>query len=156
MFVVAASAYWQLFTIFRFWDDEGYVLISLRNFAAGGKLYSEVFSQYGPVYNLLFAFLHRFAGLPLDTTSARWITLASWLRSVLAAALLVRRLSRSWIWAAAAGLAAFFQLRMLTHEPLHPVGLLVVLLTLGTTLAVDSVAQRKTVGGCAWAAIAGV
>ena len=43
--VLAARA---MFGVFMFYDDEGYVLISYRNFAEGGALYRDVFSQYGP------------------------------------------------------------------------------------------------------------
>lgn len=134
--VAAVSAYWQLFTTFRFWDDEGYVLLSLRNFAAGGALYAEVFSQYGPAYNLLYAGLNRGFGMPLDTASARWLTLAAWVAATLLAALLVRRVAGSRGWAVAAGAAVFVVLRLLTHEPLHPVGLISLLLVGGTAAAV--------------------
>lgn len=133
---LALSAYWQLFTTFRFWDDEGYVLVSLRNFAASGPLYTEVFSQYGPVYNLLFGLLHRGAGVPLDTESARWLTLAMWLGATLASAWLILRLTRFWLWSVAAALVVFHHLRLLTHEPLHPVGLISLLLTGGTAATV--------------------
>ncbi len=156
LLVLGCSAYWQLFTTFRFWDDEGYVLISLRNFAAGGHLYSEVYSQYGPVYNLLFGLLHRFGGLPLDTTSARWLSLVAWLLSVLAATVLVLRLTRSLAWALAGGLVAFFQLRLLTHEPLHPVGLLAALLMTGAAFGAIGAADGKFGRGGAVAAASGM
>ena len=141
---LAGSAYWQLFTTtLRFLDDEGYVLISLRNFAAGGRLYAEVFSQYGPFYNLLFAGLHRGLGLPLDTASARLITLVTWLACCLGAGVLVHRATRSLAWAAAAIAAIFFHLRLLTHEPLHPVGLIALLLTASAATAAWLLARDR-------------
>lgn len=133
--VVGCSAYWQLFSIFRFWDDEGYILISLRNFAEGGSLYREVYSQYGPFYNLLFGLGHRFLGFPLDATGARWSVWAIWLITTLAVAILARRATRSNLWAVTAASALFVLLRHLTHEPAHPVGLVVLLVGPGTVLA---------------------
>ena len=38
------------FNGFQPYDDEGYILLSLREYARGGVLYDEVYSQYGPAY----------------------------------------------------------------------------------------------------------
>ena len=35
------------------YDDEGYVLVSLKNYSAHGGLYASVYSQYGPFFYLL-------------------------------------------------------------------------------------------------------
>jgi hypothetical protein len=35
-------------TNFMIHDDEGYVLIGVKNFSERGRLYDEVFTQYGP------------------------------------------------------------------------------------------------------------
>ena len=41
-----------LFSTFRP-DDEGYVLLSLRNFSVYGGLYDRVYTQYGPAFFLI-------------------------------------------------------------------------------------------------------
>lgn len=46
--VVAGAT--QLFSTFMVYDDEGYVLFSLKTFAEGGGLYERVYSQYGPFF----------------------------------------------------------------------------------------------------------
>jgi hypothetical protein len=154
--VLGLSAYWQLFTTFRFWDDEGYVLISLRNFAGGGKLYADVCSQYGPAYNLFYTFLHRHLGVPLDTESARYLTLVAWVLTSLLGADLVRRFTDSWLWAGTAAMAVFVHLHLLTHEPLHPVGLIAVLLVAGAVGATRAIIRNRPRVACRWAATAGV
>lgn len=47
--VVAGAT--QLFSTFMVYDDEGYVLFSLKTFAEGGGLYERVYSQYGPFFS---------------------------------------------------------------------------------------------------------
>src|SRR5262245_39746252 len=49
-FVVARLAFCLGFTFFAEYDDEGYVLISLKLFREGRALYNAVYSQYGPFY----------------------------------------------------------------------------------------------------------
>src|SRR5688572_14814465 len=45
--------YWMLFSHFAGYDDEGYILISAREYFARGQLYEQVYSQYGPAYYVL-------------------------------------------------------------------------------------------------------
>jgi hypothetical protein len=40
----------QLLTVFHQYDDEGYLLLSLKNYLDGGPLYTDTFTQYGPFY----------------------------------------------------------------------------------------------------------
>ncbi len=142
-------------TTFRFWDDEGYVLISLRNFSAGGSLYLDVFSQYGPFYNLLFAGLHRAFGFPLDPAGARWFVCFAWTATSLGGLLLVARATRSLLWGVTAALAAFVLLRTLTHEPLHPVGLVVLVLVIGSALALRDLESGRDTRALILAAVTG-
>src|SRR5262245_59667758 len=37
-------------TVFEKYDDEGYLLLSLKHYLNGGHLYTDVFAQYGPFY----------------------------------------------------------------------------------------------------------
>ena len=57
-----------MFSAFMFYDDEGYVLISLQNFAEHGGLYHEVFTQYGPFPFVAYGVLHAL-GLPFTHTA---------------------------------------------------------------------------------------
>src|SRR3990172_12226436 len=42
--------YYGLFSRFSWYDDEGYVMMSVSQVLEGRPLYDEVFSQYGPFY----------------------------------------------------------------------------------------------------------
>ena len=64
--LVAAAG--VMFSAFMFYDDEGYVLLSLRNFAEHGGLYRDVYSQYGPFPFVLYYLLHTL-GVPLAHTA---------------------------------------------------------------------------------------
>ena len=67
----------MLFSTFMLYDDEGYVLLSLRNFSEHGHLYGGVYTQYGPLPYVLYDLLHRL-GLPFTHTAGRCLTLAAW------------------------------------------------------------------------------
>ncbi|MFM8335243.1 MAG: hypothetical protein ACKODK_06755, partial [Opitutaceae bacterium] len=121
--VLAARA---MFGVFMFYDDEGYVLISYRNFAEGGALYRDVFSQYGPFPFVVNWMLH-LAGIPLNHASGRAVTLCLWVVVSLGLAALAGKAARS----ATAGIltlaGTFTCLFVMTSEPSHPGGLIVAL-----------------------------
>ena len=74
LFVAAALI---MFSAFMFYDDEGYVLLSLRNFAAHGGLYRDVYTQYGPFPFVSYCALQAL-GVPLTHTVGRLITIGAW------------------------------------------------------------------------------
>jgi hypothetical protein len=57
---------WLLFTTFRTYDDEGYVLFALANFSRDGGLYTQVYSQYGPCFFLFADLTHRLLDLATE------------------------------------------------------------------------------------------
>jgi len=61
-------------TNFMIHDDEGYVLIGLKNFSAHGRLYDEVFTQYGPVPFLYYDGWHRLLDWPITNLFGRTLT----------------------------------------------------------------------------------
>ena len=40
----------KLLTVFEAYDDEGYLLLSLKHYLDGGHLYTDTFTNYGPFY----------------------------------------------------------------------------------------------------------
>ena len=38
----------KLLTVFQEYDDEGYLLLSLKHYMDGGHLYTDTFTNYGP------------------------------------------------------------------------------------------------------------
>ena len=105
---------------FKMYDDEGYVLLSLDHYLRGGRLYTEVFSQYGPFYFFAQGAMFRLLHLPVTHDSGRLVTLLIWLASGGLGAWFVYRISRDTVLASAAGLACVVLVRDLSFEPGHP------------------------------------
>lgn len=129
--LLGVAGYLLLFTSFKTYDDEGYVLISLAHFAHGGRLYGEVYSQYGPFFFWWNDAWHRLFGFAFTNTTGRFVTLVYWLGAALLVARLVARQTRATAWALLALAATFSQLWQMTAEPMHPGGLIVFLVALG-------------------------
>jgi hypothetical protein len=138
LMTLAAGGFWLLFSMFKEYDDEGYVLLSLKNFAEHGGLYDRVYSQYGPVPFELYDALHRLLGFGFTNEAARWITLATWLGTALVCALMVGRRTRSLLWSAFTLAGTFAYLWVVIDEPIHPAGLAGLLVALGVWLGADA------------------
>ena len=73
------------------YDDEGYVMMTLRTFGEGQPLYSCTHTQYGPAYYFLTESIHSTLGLPLSQNGVRLKTIALWcIATVLCYAILLR------------------------------------------------------------------
>ena len=141
--LLAVTAYWLLFTTLMAYDDEGYVLVSLKNYSAHGGLYAQVYSQYGPFFYFLHDAGHRLLGYEFTNTTGRFITLLCWLFTAGVAALLVWRQTRSLAWTGFTLGLTFFHLHLMMSEPSHPGGLIGVLVAAGAWLGAAQI-QRQT------------
>lgn len=128
--IVAANLpfmYWTMFSSFARYDDEGYLLLTVRHFLLGDRLYAEVFSPYGPFY-FLYKFVSYAGGLLTPTHDLnRILTIGEWGIAAPLLGCIAYELTRS-TWAA--GIATFLSIGALTglvKEPGHPQGLLLVL-----------------------------
>src|SRR5436190_729514 len=66
VFAVAAFyAYCKCFSWFSPYDDEGFIMTSVRGFLEGHALYNEIFTCYGPVYYYYQWLIHGLIRLPL-------------------------------------------------------------------------------------------
>lgn len=126
---LAALASSILWSVFMAYDDEGYVLYSLKNFAGHGRLYTEVYSQYGPFFFLFNAAQHAL-GLEFTNESARVLTLLYWCGTSLLCAAIVWDHTRSRVAATATALATQLHLFPSAHEPSHPGALIALLVAL--------------------------
>lgn len=118
--VLAWAGHTLLFHCFMLYDDEGYVLVSLKNFSLHGSLYDQVYSQYGPAFFLIYDALHRLLGFAWTNTAGRWITLVNWMGTVVFCGLLVRRARGSWPLVACVLVGTFSFLQDMKREPMHP------------------------------------
>jgi hypothetical protein len=143
---LAVSAYWLLFTTFMGYDDEGYVLISLKNYSTYGGLYAKVYSQYGPFFYFLHDVGHRLLGYEFDNTAGRMITLACWMITAGACAHLVWQQTKATALAGFTLTLTFFYLVLMIREPIHPGGIIAVLVALGTSWGASLISRRNMRG----------
>ncbi len=148
---LAAFGWWLLFSNLALYDDEGYILLTAREYLAHGRLYDVVYTQYGPAFYVLAEIFQRLAG-PVDHTLARLLTLALWLGAALACAALVHRQTASRRLALFTLTATFLYLYFLPDEPFHPGGLIVFVLAASVWLIARAIEADKWIAA---AAIAG-
>lgn len=148
---LTTAAAMVLFSTFMYYDDEGYVLHSLRDFAEGGGLYREVYTQYGPLPFVLYSALHAI-GMPITHLSGRLITLGAWAGTAVACAMLVGAVTRSVIARAATLATTFVFLWVMASEPSHPGGLIVFVTALLAVLGHRAILAEKIPR---WAGLAG-
>jgi hypothetical protein len=120
MSAAGAAAWYLIFSGFRAYDDEGYVLLSLRQVSQGHALYDRVYSQYGPAFFAVQLLPVRVFGLPVTHDLFRGITLAQWILTALLAAATVWRIARTPAAGVVAFVVTFACLRVAGWEPTHP------------------------------------
>jgi hypothetical protein len=120
-----------LFSTFMLYDDEGYVLITLRDFSLHGGLYDQIFSQYGPAFYLIYDALHRLIGFEWSNTVGRLITLVNWSGTAVFCTLLVMRSRVSWALGLFVMADVFIYQWIMINEPMHP-GSTITVLVAGT------------------------
>lgn len=132
--LLAIGAAALMFSTYMFYDDEGYVLFSVKNYSEHGRLYSDVYSQYGPAPYVFYDVLHRFAGFPFTHEAGRFLTLGCWLGAAALGAALVRSVTGS-ITAALFTLATTVPyLWPMISEPIHPGGLIVAMTSIAALI----------------------
>lgn len=131
-------------TNFMIHDDEGYVLLGLRDFSAHGRLYDGVFTQYGPVPFLYYDRLHRLLDWPITNLFGRTVTLFHWVGAAFAAGLVAWRLSGRYWTALFTCVAAFGYLWQMTWEPPHPGGLIALITAATLAGTVESLWRGRT------------
>ncbi len=124
---LAPIAYHEMFTGWSPFDDEGYVLISLKGFVSGGHLYDRVYSTYGPFLYEAWGGLFSLLGIGVTNDAARFATLVVWLVTTLLVGLVAWRATGSALLSLIVELLAFRTLADITSAPLHPMGLIALL-----------------------------
>ncbi|HEX8289449.1 MAG TPA: hypothetical protein VF556_15810 [Pyrinomonadaceae bacterium] len=123
------TGYYLVFSVFAPYDDEGYLMMTVKQFTGGHILYDEVYTQYGPAYYIYKWIPHFLLNIPVTHDVTRINTLLIWVLTALIAGFFAYRLTHSTISGAAAYALTFLALFRTVYEPGHPqefCGLLVV------------------------------
>ncbi len=145
---LTACAYLLISTTFMPYDDEGYVLISIRNYLAGLRLYDDIFSQYGPWPFVYHQLVTAITGWELTHTLGRMLTLGHWVMSALLCGMIGWRLTRSQLAAGAAAVIAFALCWQNTSEPSHPGSHIALLVALAAVITSGLPDSRRPVVTC--------
>ena len=121
-------AYYRVFTGFSFWDDEGSMLASVKQYIDGLKLYDQFWSGYGPVYYFYNWLLRSSTGTPVTHDVARISSLLPWLATALVCAWIILRVTDSLVLATLSHLLTLYALQFFAFEPGHPQELCIFLL----------------------------
>ena len=152
----------ETFSHFLWYDDEGTLLIGIRTFVAGHRMYDEVYSLYGPLYNLVYGFLYGPLGVPATHDAARLISALFWLVWTAAFSLFCFYLSRSIAGALVSFVVLLIWLGPLMASPGHPEELCLILIGAGLLLtlllepAADGEKRKGVALFCLGAAVAAV
>ena len=137
-----------MFTDIAHFDDEGTLLIGFRSLLDGRRMYDEIYSLYGPFYNLLYGFFYGPAGIALTHSSGRAIALGMWMLFCAGFALTAYRLTRSVAAMVLTYGIMVILSRPLAHSPGHPEEISLVLVTLAL-LCCCSLDRRVSVAAIA-------
>jgi hypothetical protein len=112
------------FSWFAPWDDQGFLMLTVRHLLQGARLYDDVPVPYGPVYYLERWLMHGALGVPLTHDIVRLVAALHWFAIAAASALLAAALSRGGGLPVAAAVLALVgsavHLRAVANEPGHP------------------------------------
>jgi hypothetical protein len=109
-----------VYSQFQRYDDEGYLLLTVKQFLQGYPLYDEVYTQYGPAYYLWEQFLHGLLSVPLTHDATRSVTLVIWIVCSILVASPIWLITRRPGMTAIGAILAFLHMTELTYEPGHP------------------------------------
>ena len=116
----AAFALTHSFSSMAKYDDESYVMMTIKTFLDGDRLYAETFSQYGPAYYMIQQPIHGIMGLPITHDVVRLKTVVTWLLLGLLSGIIVLKMTQSRLAGTTAMLFAVLQLQNFGLEPAHP------------------------------------
>ncbi len=138
------------FTGISWFDDEGTLLVGFRSLLDGHRLYDEIYSLYGPMYNAFYRLIYVALGVPLTHMAGRTIAAALWIGYTAGFAAFCYCVTRSIPAMLIGFLFVLVWLARLMESPGHPEEMCLILLAT-VLLLVYSV--ERTPGIATWAGI---
>jgi len=143
LLIAVAYAYYTSFSYFAFYDDEGFMMITVQGFLGGHPLYNDVLTGYGPFYYFYEWFIHAVLSVPLTHDFTRVVCIFHWVAAASVLAVAGGLMTRS-LWV---GLFVFMQatlhLTPLAREPGHPQELVALVLAVAVLVAIGG-SQRRS------------
>ncbi len=118
----------SIFGGMSWFDDEGTLLVGFRSMLDGYRMYDEIYSLYGPLYNAAYSLLYVGLHVPLTHTAGRLMAGTMWLAYTAGFAVLCHSLTRSLAATLICYVLLLFWLSTLMHSPGHPEELCMLLL----------------------------
>jgi hypothetical protein len=137
--VTYPMARYRIFRGFANYDDEGYMLIALKSFLNHGW---RVDLGYGPFYYEFWGGVFSMFGISVNHDGGRTATMAVWVLSSLLIGLSTWRMTGSIVLGLATQVVVFEALFSLVAEPMHPGGIIVLLLS--STVALSCFIRDRT------------
>jgi len=126
--LASIPAYYRMFTGFSYWDDEGALMVTVKQYLGGMKLYNQISVSYGPIYYFYNYLLRTLSATAVTHDVVRMSSLLPWLLTAFVCAWIVYRLTGSLVLSSFAHLLVFFTLTFFCNEPGHPQELCILLL----------------------------
>lgn len=127
----AVMVYYGMFTEFWSPDDEGMMMLLVKDYRSGFRLYDDIFTICGPVYFFYNSFIRLVTGTAVTHDVTRITSAVIWLVCGLTVAWIVFWFTQSVLAAAVAYVFSLFTLAFFHDEPGHPQELCMLLLLLG-------------------------
>ncbi len=144
LLTAVAYAFYKSFSYFAFYDDEGFMMITVQGYLGGHPLYNDVLTGYGPFYYFYEWFIHSVLSIPLTHDFTRVVCIFHWLAAASVLAVAGGLMTRS-LWV---GFFVFMQatlhLKPLVNEPGHPQELVALLVSIAVLVAIVG-SQRRGV-----------
>jgi len=118
--ISVAFAYFKIFSLFQRYDDEGFVLLSVKSFLSGKPLYDEVYSSFQPGFYLFNWLIFAGSGAPVCHDSIRLLTLALWIIAAGLNGIITHRLTGNGLIALVVSVVTVRALEPFANEPGHP------------------------------------
>lgn len=155
--LAAPFVLFSTFSGMSWFDDEGTLLVGFRSLLDGHRMYDDIYSLYGPLYNALYGLVYVVLHVPLTHTAGRLIAAVFWLTYTAGFALFCHRLTHSTAAMLFVYLLVLRWLAPLMNSPGHPEELCLLLLVAVLLLAcsIERAADAATLAGIG-AAVAGL
>jgi hypothetical protein len=118
--ISVAFVYFKIFSLFQGYDDEGFVLVSLKSFLSGKPLYDEVYSSFQPGFYLFNWLLFAGSGASVSHDSIRLLTLFLWIAGAGLNGMITHRLTGNGLIALVVSVLSVRAFEPFANEPGHP------------------------------------